>query len=178
MEELGRTVSRLADSRVRLDPIPALPPLCILQTVPGLGCLGDLSLPLYFWVSRAGGLGVFLPPGVCLRPVSLFWPRLNQKSWQTTSYWFRKWAFQISTVDFEVVIYDIRTEWIVYGLIICDVGAWGLISEDHFHRLAVKRNITLLLVYHKVKFCHKFAFVWSKMSFLEWCNRQQIQPDR
>lgn len=55
-------LSGLVDGRVRL--VDLLPLHRLSQ---GSVALEMLSHPLYFWVSNTGGLGVFLPPGVCLK---------------------------------------------------------------------------------------------------------------
>lgn len=56
-------------------PVLVLPPLRRPQTVPGLGCLGDVSLFLGQRQRWGGGLGVFVPPVVRLKVCS---PHLTQ----------------------------------------------------------------------------------------------------
>lgn len=94
-----------------------------LRLSQGSVALEMLFLPLYFWVSDTGGLGVFLPPGVCLRSVSPVWPRLNRKpdkQGAVDSFHIRLHPHS----RLKVLIYDIQTVW--FNILRCQGWDWLL----------------------------------------------------
>lgn len=115
----------------------------------GSVALEILSLPLYFWVSGAGGLGVFLPPGVCLRSV---FPRLTQtepKILENNNGLFK--LTQLTLRLFIILRQNEMTVWFNY----LQRHSLGIGFLRLFSQIGCKAERC-----HKVKFC---LFVWGKL---------------
>lgn len=128
-------------SWVRLRELQQQTPLCSpcrlfvdCSLSQGSVALEMLSLLLYFWVSVMGGLGVFLPPGVCMRSVSPVWPHWTGILTNDEPL-IQEMGISDHTASPPLIkrlIYDIQD---CIDLLICDVRALGFDTQDNWHRM-------------------------------------------